>query len=280
MDSWLTDKIKQLLTQPCLAISSVIANKLNNRVNVIKQNMDERALTEYLVDALDTSSLENVWGSVLELLRDQNIYLETNVRKSTKENKTGADIGLIINRHIYQEKAQSKIQYSCLIQCKKVDINGEIVDFYHEVGSAKRTQSSLMLDITPSAFYFIFTPSCLLKIDYSLVPIAFIDAGGECKPQIWDMGHFGCDEIGFPFLSNNQRDSTTGVLVVPALAVEAQNQKSKDAKLKDILPNCMPFWYWFSEILMAGFIGDPRKEAINIATNNVDFSVEITIGNG
>ncbi|MBW4473928.1 MAG: hypothetical protein KME45_26675 [Stenomitos rutilans HA7619-LM2] len=280
MDSWLTDEVKQLLSQPCLAISSVIAKKLNNRIKVIKQNMDERALTEYLVDALDISSLENVWGSVLELLRDQNIYLQTNVRKSTKENKTGADIGLIINRHIYQKKAQSKVRYSCLIQCKRVDINGEIGDFYHEVSSTKRTQSSLMLDITPSAFYFIFTPSSLLNIDYSLVPVAFINTGEECKSPLWGMGHFGCDEIWFPLLSNNQIDSTTGVLVVPALAVEAQDNKSKDAKLEDILPNCMPFWYWFSEILVAGFVGDPRKETIDTATNNVDFSVEITINNG
>lgn len=142
MDSWLTDEVKQLLAQPCLAISSAIAKKLNNRIEVIKQNMDERALTEYLVDALDVSSQENVWGSVLELLRDQNIHLHTNVQKSTKENKTGADIGLIINRQICQKKAPSKIRYSCLIQCKRVDINGKIGDFYHEVGSTKKLKAA------------------------------------------------------------------------------------------------------------------------------------------
>ncbi|CAN1212088.1 All0400 protein [Tumidithrix helvetica PCC 7403] len=277
MDSWLTDEVKELLCRPCLDISSGIAKKLNNRIK-LKQNIDERALTEYLVDLLDTSSLENVWGSVRELLRDQNIYLDTNVRKSTKENKTGADIGLIINRKICQRKTQSEIRYSCLIQCKKIDINGVIGDFFHEVRSTKKSQSSLMLDITPSAFYFIFTPSCLLDIDYSLVPIAFITIGGVCKSSIWDMRHFGCDEVWFPFLSKNQKDSTTGVLVVPALAVEAQKNKSKDVKLEDILPNCMPLWYWFSEVLIAGFVGDPRKETIETATNGVEFSVEIIIG--
>lgn len=137
-----------------------------------------------------------------------------------------------------------------------------------------------MLNITPSAFYFIFTPSCLLNVNYQLIPIAFVDAEGECKSPIWHMRHFGCDEIWFPLLSNNQIGSTTGVLVVPALAVEAQDSESKDVKLEDILPNCMPFWYWFSEILVAGFVGDQRKEAINIATNDVDFSVEITIDDG
>jgi len=278
MDSWLTDEVKQLLSQPCLDISNVITKQLNNRIKVIKQNRDERAFTEYLVDALDTSSLENVWGSVLELLRDQNIYLHTNVRKSTKENKTGADIGLVINRQIYH---QSEIRYGCLIQCKRVDINGEIGDFYHEVSSTKKTQSSLMLDITPSAFYFIFTPSSLLNVDFSLVPVAFIDAGGGCKSPIWNnIGNFGCHQALFPFLNNHQIDSATGVLVVPALAVEAQKNKGKNAKLEDILPNCMPLWYWFSEILVAGFVGDSRKEVIDIATNGVDFSVEITLSNG
>lgn len=255
MDSWLTDEVKQLLSQPCLTISSVIARRLNNRIKGSKQNIDERPLTEYLVDALDTLSLENVWGGVIELLRDQNIYLKTNIRKSTKENKTGADIGLVIYRQVHQRNSQSKVQYSCLIQCKRVDVNGKIGDFSHEVGSAKKTQSCLMLDITPSSFYFVFTPSCLLDIDYSLIPTAFIDAG-ECSSPIWDMGHFGCDEIWFPLLSDSQIDSTSGVLVVPALSVEAQENKSKDAKLEDILPNCMPFWYWFSEILITGFAGD------------------------
>ncbi|MBD2593570.1 hypothetical protein H6G74_04400 [Nostoc spongiaeforme FACHB-130] len=280
MDSWLTDEVKYLLSQPCLTISSVIARRLNNRIKGSKQNIDERAFTEYLVDALDTSSLENVWGSVIGLLRDQNIYLNTKIRKSTKENKTGADIGLIIQRRIKQNNSRSEIQYSCLIQCKRVDVNGQIDDFYHTVGDEEKTQSSLMLDITPSSFYFIFTPSCLLDIDYSLIPTAFIDAGKECSSPIWDMGHFGCDEIWFPLLSDSQIDSISGVLVVPALAVEAQRKKSKDAKLKDILPNCMPLWYWFSEILVAGFAGDPRQDVINTAANSVKFSIEINIGNG
>ena len=87
MDSWLTDEVKQLLSRPCLTISSVVARKLNNRTKGSRQNMDERALTEYLVDALDTSSLENVWGGVIELLREKNLFLQTNIRKSTKENR-------------------------------------------------------------------------------------------------------------------------------------------------------------------------------------------------
>jgi hypothetical protein len=116
MDSWLTDEVKQLLSKPCLIISWMIAKKLNNRIKTSRQNMDERALTELLIDALDTSSSENVWGSVLSFLREQGICLQTNTRKSTKENKTGADIGLIIDRKISQNNSRSKTRYSCLIQ--------------------------------------------------------------------------------------------------------------------------------------------------------------------
>ena len=67
---------------------------------------------------------------------------------------------------------------------------------------------------------------------------------------------------------------------MPALSVEAQNNKSKDAKLSDILPNCMPFWYWFSEMLATGFIGDTRKEVIHTAANDTDFSIQIDVGSG
>ena len=191
---------------------------------------------------------------------------------------------MIINRRVSQRDSQSDIQYSSLIQCKRVDVDGRLGDFYHEVGVGKKTQSSLMLDITPSSFYFIFTPSCLLDVYYSLTPTAFI-RDRECSSQIWSMEQWNITRLGygglcFPFLSDSQIDSASGVLVVPALSVEAQNNKSKDAKLSDILPNCMPFWYWFSEMLATGFIGDTRKEVIHTAANDTDFSIQIDVGSG
>ena len=61
MDQWLTDEIKELIFTPCLSISGMIGRKLDNRRRM-GQEMDERALTELLVDSLDTSSLYIMYG--------------------------------------------------------------------------------------------------------------------------------------------------------------------------------------------------------------------------
>jgi hypothetical protein len=52
MDNWLTDRIKEYFFFPCLNISYNIGNRLLNRLE-LNQNIDERALTEDLIDALD-----------------------------------------------------------------------------------------------------------------------------------------------------------------------------------------------------------------------------------
>jgi hypothetical protein len=61
MDPWLTDQVKELLFRPCLAVSGYIGRRLNNRLQV-GQEIDERALTEDLVDRFDTSSGASAWG--------------------------------------------------------------------------------------------------------------------------------------------------------------------------------------------------------------------------
>lgn len=291
MDPWLTDEIKELLFSPCLNLSGIIGRKLDNRIRMA-QEIDERALTETLVDALDTSSKENVWGQVLHMLRDHQIYLNTSIHKSSREHLTGADIGFIINRHVYQRNNSSRARYAALVQCKRIDNNGNVVDFFHEVRSTGKKQSSLMLDITPSSFYFIFTPPSLIKTYCSIEPIAFLISGDRCSSPVWNFGHFGFDNSSVPFLTSEQKAQSVGLMVVPALAVEAQNTPNKQATLNDILPNSVPFWYWFGILLMSGIIGDYRADTIDIASNvsgrkNIDpndfgvrYSVDISFGNG
>ena len=172
MDSWLTNEIKELMFRPCLEASGHIGNRLDNRIRMA-QSIDERALTEDFVDWFDSKSGNSAWSKVSQLLRDYDIFLNTNVRKSTLEHKTGADIGLIIQRGVYQKKSRSKARYAVLIQCKKIDENGQVNDFFHKVNSSGKSQSSLMLDITPNSFYFIFTPPSLIETYHSIEPIAF-----------------------------------------------------------------------------------------------------------
>ncbi len=291
MDVWLKDEIKELFFKPCLTLSGNIGRKLENRLRM-SQSIDERALTELLVDSLDTSSIENVWGGSIQLLRDYRIYLDTQIRKSTKEYKTGADIGLIINRQVYEKGKSYKATYATLIQCKKVTEQGYVDDFYHKVGNSEIKQSSLLLDITPSSFYFVFIPPSFVETYSTIEPIAFSKGAPGCSSPIWNFGSFGFDTLNIPFLSSQQKAESTGIIVVPALAVETNDNGGRRARLQDIISNCIPLWYWFGELLIPGFIGDRREKIIKIAKNTmepdsgnhnllaVDFSVRIGFSNG
>ena len=152
-----------------------------------------------------------------------------------------------------------------------------------------------MLDITPNSFYFIFTPPCLVKTYDTIEPIGFASPAKGCSSRIWNAGSFGFDSSFFPcpILPLRQKSEAMGILVVPALAVEAQQNSSTRASLEDILPNSIPFWYWFGELLIPGFIGDRREYTIDAASNvpgdkdfigksefAVKYSVKVQYGNG
>lgn len=290
MDSWLTDEIKEQFFKPCLNVTGAIGQRLDNRLRM-GQDIDERALTELLVDSFDTSSSLNVWGNIVDLLRDNNISLNTSVRKSTREHINGADIGLVINRHIYQQTISSQANYAALIQCKKVNSQGTINDFFHTVKSSGKSQSDLMLDITPNSYYFVFVPPSFIKTYSSIEPIAFSIGNRGCSSPIWNMGCFGYEGQSIPFLSGTQKAEVASIVVVPALAVEAQRTKGKSIKLENILPNSIPLWYWFGELLIPGFIGDKRQDVLDVASNTsgnknieeefgVRYSVNVDFGNG
>jgi len=271
MDPWLTDETKELFFQPCLEISGHIARRLNDWIRM-GQTLSEPSLTEDFVELFDTDSRSNVWGTALRELRDRNIYLRTNVRKAKAEHRVGADIGLIVNRSIYEKGSLSCARYACLIQCKKIDEQGEVSDFYHVVKSSGKKQSTLMLDITSSSFYFLYVPSALVKHYCNFEPIAFLRASPGCSVPVWNNGSFAFESVGMPFLSAKDKAEVVGVLVVPALAVEAQRRKGRGARLRDILPNCLPLWYWFSELLIPGFVGDRRDQVVGIAASPQDLS--------
>ncbi len=293
MDAWLTDSVKTLFFKPCLEIAERIGRRLDNRTRM-HQSIDERALTEDLVDAFDTRSNENAWGTVLSSLQDHQIYVSTRITKSTREYETGADIGLVMNRQIYQTDNQAKARYACLIQCKRVDEDGYVSDFFHQVRSSGKYQSALMLDITPNSFYFIFIPPSLLKTYHMVEPIAFLSASPGCSSPVWNMGYFeyDSDHVVPPFLSTNQKQAVSSILVVPALAVESQVNKKQRASIIELLPNCLPLWYWFGELLIPGFIGDYRSQVVSVATNvrganreildefSVNYSIDISFGSG
>ncbi|MEW6159001.1 MAG: hypothetical protein AB1813_16375 [Verrucomicrobiota bacterium] len=290
MDPWLTDEVKELLFSPCLLVSGMIAQKLDNRARM-GQEMDERALTELLVDALDARSAENTWGNIQGILRDHRIYLDTRVSKATQEHIVGADIGITISRQTSTNDMTCKAEYGALIQCKKIDSQGRVADFFHEVRGSKRKQSSLMLELTPAAFYFIFTPPSLLNTYCSIEPIAFAASRPGCSSAVWNSGSFAFGHKSLSFLSSREKAQAVGVLVVPALAVEAQQTKGRGAALPDILPNCLPLWYWFGELLIPGFIGDSRAQLLSVARNSrgpdaslnvpgVRYSLDVSLGNG
>ena len=291
MDPWLTDTTKELLFQPCLQISGHIGRRLDNR-RQMDDTIDERTLTDDFVDHFDSRSNMSAWNTVASRLKEQQIYLNTTVKKSTREYLIGADIGLVIRRSIYQPNCRSTSTYAVLVQCKRVDNEGLIADFHHEVKGSGRRQASLMLDITPSAFYFIFTPPSLVKTYCTFEPLAFAAPAQGCSSPVWNMGCFEFDSPSLPFISAQQQAEATGVLVVPALAVDAQESKGKGARISSVLPNALPLWYWFGELLIPGFIGDYRSDAIAVARNTVgseqqinhEFSVKNSIefgfGNG
>lgn len=290
MDSWLTDDVKQLFFQPCLAVAERLGSRLENRFRM-QQDIDERALTEDLIDSFDSSSNSNAWGTSLKSLHDHQIFISTKIQKSTKEFRVGADIGIVIRRRFCGNR-QVKADYACLVQCKKVGIDGYVSDFFHQVRSSSKYQSSLMLDITPSSFYFIYIPPSLVRLDYALEPIAFARANHECSSPVWNMGCFEYNGGTFPFLSESQKRAVSSILVIPALAVDSQTEKDDKVNFREILPNCVPLWYWFGELLIPGFIGDQKSQVISVALNTkgnvqetigefgVSYSLDFTMTNG
>jgi hypothetical protein len=51
------------------------------------------------------------------------------------------------------------------------------------------------------------------------------------------------------------------------MGVEAQQTSGKAEKLDQLLSNAIPFWYWFAELFVPGFVGDYRSQTIDIAQN-------------
>jgi hypothetical protein len=63
-------------------------------------------------------------------------------------------------------------------------------------------------------------------------------------------------------------------------------------QLGQILSNALPFWYWFAELFVPGFVGDYREDTIRIVQNEkhatadlgegfgIRHTVEIRMGNG
>lgn len=280
MDAWLTDEVKELFFQPLTSVTYGIGQRLDNRMRM-RQSIDERVLTEYLVDTLDTNSDLCVLNPILPLLKELEIYLATSIKKSTKEYENGTDIGLIINRNCYYPRMRSNIKYACLVQCKKVDNNGEVLDFYHKVKSSQKHQSTLMLDISPSSFYFVFVPPSLVSTFGTTTSVGFLSSSEGCSSPIWTSTQFKYEQNSAPVFSLQNKASLTGVLVVPAIAVEAQDRNgTRKAYLKEILPNCVPLWYWFVELFLTGFVGDRSEKTLSVAQNEAKFSVQLQIANG
>ena len=90
MDLWLTDEIKELMFRPCLDISDHIGRRLDNRRRM-DESIDERALTEDFVDHSDSRSSISSWNGVINRLREYQIFLNTSVKKYTREHHIGAE---------------------------------------------------------------------------------------------------------------------------------------------------------------------------------------------
>jgi hypothetical protein len=255
------------------------------------EDIDERALTADLIDYLDTDSATSCWGATPQLLKEQGIFLSTLVTRAKHEAKNGADIGIIIHRTILQQEYQSNARYASLVQCKKLGFDGRISDFFHETPGDKaspgRKQSSMMLEITPSSFYMIFVAPSQLPHYSVFEPISFVGPFKGCSSPVGNMGLFEYHSHLGTLMSKSDQAATTGVLIVPALAVAAQQNKGKGISIDTLLPNCMPLWYWFGQLLVGGFIGDQRSEVIDIASRTdvpdafaVDYSIEFQFGTG
>ena len=174
MDPWLEDEVKGLLARPCLSIAGRFGERLDDRIRRGADNIHECTLTDDFVDFFDTSSRSSVWGDVMDQLHSRSIYMSTSVRKSSVEYRTGADIGLVLHRSFYGGQSSSQANYAALIQCKRVDPDGTVSDFYHTVDSSKKRQCELLLDITPASFYFIFAPPCIIEWYTNVEPIGFV----------------------------------------------------------------------------------------------------------
>jgi len=290
MDRWLTSPLKALLHRPCVTTASLIGARLENRIET-GQEISETTLTDEFVDSFRPQSRFSMWKPVADAIRDEfRFYLNVDVNKSTIEPRTGADIGLVIRRSVYAE-VQSTAEYAVLIQCKKVDQGGGVEDFFHTVGGSGERQSALMLSITPASFYFLYVPPSLLSGYADQETMAFVIPANNCHVPIWNLGAMPSESIEGRHLTLDEIAAGGSILVIPALAVEAQKNQSKAAKLNDILPNAFPFWYWFSEMLIPGFVGDQSRRVIEVAQNTrrrdleregLDFGVRysITVGLG
>jgi hypothetical protein len=149
-----------------------------------------------------------------------------------------------------------------------------------------------MLDVTPSAFYFLFVPPALVQHYCSVEPLAFLRGAPGCSVPIWNLGCFAHDGLSLPFLTESNKQDASSILVLPALAVNAQQPRGTSATLRDVLPNCLPFWYWFGELMVPGFVGDRSKSTLAVARNvsgaevvanlplGVRFSLELGMSNG
>lgn len=283
MDAWLTNDLKEAMSHACIQASRSIATRLNARLQR-RQSIDERALTEDLVDHMDTRTQLSVWGAALAQLRSASVSLSVGVEKSTQEHLTGADIGFVVDRHAPGTQAR----YAALVQCKKVGPDGRVGDFFHQVGGKGRHQSDLLLSITPSSFYFVFPPPALVSGYLTAETIAFIVPSPEHHVPIWNMGCFGGGTRPSLIPAQSLMDAAA-VMVVPALAVEADQRRGSRTTVQEIVPNAVPFWYWFAELLVPGFIGDPRQQAVAVAVNTagdtdaaagggVNFSVQVSLG--
>ena len=191
MDHWLRDDIKELFARPCMNVAGTIGARMDNRLRNLGQEIDERALTEDLVDALDTESTVSTWRPVIQSLRDHQIFIHSRIRKSTYESRTGADIGFLFERQIFEPAARSRARYAALVQCKRVSRDGKIRDFFHKVKSSGRKQSELMLDITPASYYFIFVPPSMLRTYSTIEPMGFVAGSQGCSSPVWNIGCFG-----------------------------------------------------------------------------------------
>jgi len=259
MDAWLDDEIKALFAKPCMALSESVGSRLENRLRM-GQPIDERALTEDFVDAMHTGSSASAWGTIVQDLQDREISVSTKVTKSTFEKENGADLGVVLHRKTRSGTTFIDTSYAALIQCKYVDSGGHVKDFFHKVKSSGRRQSSLMLDITPASFYVLYVPPSLLRTFTRIEWVTGIATSDECTSPIrttsvsrwWNSGVV---------------DNAASLLVIPALAVNAHQALGKSASIKTLLPNAMPFWYWFAELFVTGFVGDTRKSVIQVATN-------------
>ena len=106
------------------------------------------------------------------------------------------------------------------------------------------------------------------------------------------MGCFAYPLVRIATLSAEQKSQATGIMVVPAMGVHAQKPSGKSESLKQLLSNAVPFWYWFAELFVPGFVGAYRKNVIDVAQNKagamsnlpdgfgVPRTIEVSMSNG